>query len=86
MQCWRTIDPEKSNAIGMEALVAKLSGFAKFEVKTKLNQKNFEAIIQALSAGSSDGDEATDNFDVYMSLFERAGAGEVPFQGDLENE
>ena len=58
MQCWKTIDPEKSNAIGMEAIVAKLSGFAKFEVKTKLNQKNFEAIIQALSAANSEDEEA----------------------------
>jgi hypothetical protein len=30
----------------MEAIVAKLSGFAKFEVKTKISAKNFETIIQ----------------------------------------
>jgi hypothetical protein len=70
----------------MEAIVAKLSGFAKFEVKTKVSEKNFTAIMKALSTDDDEGLNAKENFDLYISIFERIGAGEVPFTGDLENE
>ena len=70
----------------MEAIVAKLSGFAKFEVKTKISQKNFEAIIKALAVDVDEGATAAENRDLYMGFFERVGAGEKPFEGDLENE
>ena len=68
----------------MEAIVAKLSGFAKFEVKTKISAKNFETIIQTFQQPARDGEECIDETDKFLSIFERI--GEQPFQGDLDNE
>ena len=33
-----------------------------------------------------EGATAAENRDLYMGFFERVGAGEKPFEGDLENE
>jgi hypothetical protein len=32
------IDPEKTNAVGYKSIVIKLSGFAKFELDTKITR------------------------------------------------
>ena len=35
------IDPERTNAVGYKSIVVKLSGFAKFELDTKISRDQF---------------------------------------------
>ena len=62
----------------MEAIVAKLSGFAKFDVKTKISCSNFEEIMNTISTTDEEGLN-NETFDTYASIFERVANGEVPF-------
>jgi hypothetical protein len=39
-----------------------------------------------LAVDVDEGATAAENHDLYMGFFERVGAGEKPFEGDLENE
>ena len=44
-ECYDAADPEKTNALTMKPLVAKLSGLTKFEVDHKLTKDQFADII-----------------------------------------
>ena len=49
IEIWTIADPDKSNAIGMKSIVLKLSGFAKFELDTKLSRDHFCDVMDSLS-------------------------------------
>ena len=36
-----SVDPEKTNAVGYKSIVLKLSGFAKFDLDTKITRDQF---------------------------------------------
>ena len=84
-ECYDAADPEKTNAITMKPLVAKLSGFAKFEVDHKLSKEIFTDLICRITGmGESFNQEKfTAVTDALSKAFKE---GAVPFQGDLENE
>ena len=48
-ECYDAADPEKTNALTMKPLVAKLSGFAKFEVDYKMSKDQFTEVIVKLT-------------------------------------
>ena len=76
------------NALGMKAIVIKLTGDSKskFEVDHKLNSEQFSRLIFKLSS-NDDGSLNFELFERYCNVFKKAlnESGE-PFKGDLENE
>ena len=50
-------DPEKTNSLTMKPFVAKLSGFAKFEVDHKMSKDGFVTIMQTLVGQGDTWDE-----------------------------
>ena len=66
-------------------MVAKLSGFAKFEIDLKLNAEQFMHLINNVS--SVEGKFSEEKFNEMLEVFEKT-FGEVtsPYTGDLENE
>lgn len=81
-------------------MVQKLSGFAKFELDSKISKEQFYMLIDSMcseqkeQAAEVEGEAPTmvsvfeeQKFEQICSLFERAFRdGQPPFQGDLENE
>ena len=66
-------------------MVAKLSGFAKFDVDHKLNIDQFVVFIMNQSNDSSGFSEA--KFNEIVEIMEKVYVeGATPFAGDLENE
>lgn len=74
------------NALSTKAIVAKLSGFAKFELDLKLNADQFCLLVNNFSA--SEGRFSEEKFNEIVEAFEKTfGEGATPpFAGDLENE
>ena len=68
----------------MKSIVVKLSGFAKFELDTKLNCGDLNKIIEHLSTGEEGFQQ--EQFETFCGVFERTFSMEEPFKGDLENE
>ena len=51
-ECYDAADPDKTNAITMKPMVAKLSGFAKFELDYKVSKDQFaEMILKIVGEG-----------------------------------
>ena len=86
------------DAVGFKALVTKLSGFAKFEVDTKITKLQFfhlveESATDVIEGEAAEGEEApvsrSFNQDAYNQIsdaWEKAiKGGNPPFAGDLEN-
>ena len=48
-ECYDAADPDKTNALTMKPLVAKLSGFAKFELDHKLTKDQFTDIFLSIT-------------------------------------
>ena len=66
-------------------MVAKLSGFAKFDVDHKLNIDQFVVFIMNQSTDGSSFSEA--KFNETVEIMEKVYVeGATPFAGDLENE
>ena len=83
---FKLIDPESTDAISTKTIVAKISGFAKFDVDLKLSCEKFCMLISTIS--SPDEGFNAEKFAEVVEIFERAyGEGATPpFAGDLENE
>ena len=66
--------------------MAKLSGFAKFELDLKLTADQFAALINSIC--TQDQSFSEEKFSELMDVFEKAvGEGATPpYTGDLENE
>ena len=47
-ECYDLADPEKTGSLTMKPFVAKLSGFAKFEVDHKMTKEGFLSIMQGV--------------------------------------
>ncbi|TNV76095.1 hypothetical protein FGO68_gene10224 [Halteria grandinella] len=93
------IDSERTNAVGYKSIVLKLSGFAKFELDTKITRDQFHQLVEGMCRRPiNSGHEAStdsvsqteldeDKYEQICSLFERAyKEAQPPFAGDLENE
>ena len=80
------MDPEKTNAIGYKSIVQKLSGFAKFDLDTKLSRDQFYQFVLDLCYKVDHGlDE--EKYEAILQLFERAYREPTPpFAGNLEDE
>ena len=80
---YTALDPEASDQVGTKAIVAKLSGNAKFDTDTKMSKLQFYYLILHIIDNSEDDEQ----FEKFMTYFERSTAEEQPpFAGDLENE
>ena len=68
-------------------MVAKLSGFAKFEVDLKLTQDQFCQLLMNCVCGDA-GSVSTEKFETILDVCEKAFAegATPPYAGDLENE
>ena len=67
-------------------MVAKLSGFAKFDVDHKFTVDQFCVFIMNMSNGES-GAFSEEKFNETVEVFEKTYVeGATPFAGDLENE
>lgn len=66
--------------------MAKLSGFAKFELDLKLTCDHFATLVNNLS--TQDQSFSEEKFNEVMDVFEKAVAegATPPYAGDLENE
>ena len=84
--CYKLIDPESTNAVSTKVVIAKISGFAKFDVDLKLNSEKFCSLVMTLS--SLEQVYSAEKFSEVMEKFEAAYAegATPPFAGDLENE
>uniref|UniRef100_A0A7S3NUE2 Uncharacterized protein n=1 Tax=Euplotes crassus TaxID=5936 RepID=A0A7S3NUE2_EUPCR len=82
---YRALDPENTDQLGTKAMIAKLSGNAKFDTDTKMTLDQFYFLIIHICENNEDDDES---FDKFMTYFENATAEEAtpPFAGDLDNE
>ena len=84
-ECYDAADPDKTNALTMKPMVAKLSGFAKFEVDHKLSKDQFTDIILKITGiGETFNQEKFDT--VTDALAKAFKEGVQPYAGDLENE
>jgi len=74
------------NALSTKAFVAKISGFAKFELDLKLTGEKFATLVyNVCTAESMNFDE--DKFNEIIENIEKAfNDGTPPYAGDLENE
>ena len=80
------VDTEKTGTVGYKSIVAKISGFAKFDLDTKINKEHFYQIIDGMCRGES-GQLDEDRYEQIVQVFEKAYRdGVAPFAGDLENE
>ena len=84
LSCYKSADPEGTGALSTKAMVAKLSGFAKFEVDLKLNSDQFASLVMNMCA--PDGGFNKEKFDEIMDVMERSFADAPVYAGDLENE
>jgi len=65
-------------------MVAKLSGFAKFEVDIKLTSDQFATLMMNMCA--PDGAIDLDKFNEILSVMEKSFTDAPVYAGDLENE
>ena len=80
-----------ASELGMKAIVAKLSGFAKFECDHKMSASQFYELVLKMSSPCEEGSETPtfnqELFERVRGVFQRALCDdEVPFKGDLNNE
>ena len=84
-ECYMGADPDGTNALTMKPLVAKLSGFAKFELDRTLTKDQFVGLMATIyGSGETFDQEKYDS--VTSALSQALKDGTVPFQGDLENQ
>ena len=50
------IDVDKSNAVGYKSIVVKLSGFAKFELDTKITREQFHQLVDGMCRKQGEGE------------------------------
>ena len=83
------IDVDKTNAVGYKSIVVKLSGFAKFELDTKITKDQFHQLVDGMCRKQGEGEQELDEerYEQVCAIFEKAYRdGQAPFAGDLENE
>merc|ERR1712156_499881 len=86
IELYKAADPEGTNALSTKAMVAKISGFAKFEVDMKLNCDQMVQLITTLSSPEG-GALSEEKFEEIMEALNKAFVeGNPPYAGDLENE
>ena len=81
------MDPDKTNApVGYKSIVLKLSGFAKFDLDTKINRDQFHNFVDGMCR-RADGELDEDKYEAILQVFERAyREATPPFAGNLEDE
>ncbi len=42
------MDTDKTGSIGYKSIIVKISGFAKFDLDTKINKENFYALVEGM--------------------------------------
>lgn len=69
-------------------MVAKLSGFAKFDLDLKLTCEQFCTLVMNYSSGADGSAFSEEKFEEVMDVMEKAFAegASPPYAGDLENE
>ena len=65
------IDTDKSNAVGYKGMVAKLSGFAKFELDTKITRDQFHQLVDGMCRNGEQELEE-DKYEQICAIFEKA--------------
>mmetsp|Transcript_32308 Transcript_32308/g.42784 ORF Transcript_32308/g.42784 Transcript_32308/m.42784 type:complete len:158 (-) Transcript_32308:120-593(-) len=86
MELYKQADPEASNALSTKAMVAKLSGFAKFDVDMKMSCEHMVQLVNNLATAES-GSFSEEKFEEIMDAMTKAFVeGNPPYAGDLENE
>jgi hypothetical protein len=87
------MDTDKTGTIGYKSIIVKISGFAKFDLDTKINKEHFYQIVEGMCRkGASTGEEGAseldeEKYEQIVAVFEKAYRdGVAPFAGDLENE
>lgn len=85
------MDTDKTGSIGYKSIIVKISGFAKFDLDTKITKEHFYALVEGMcrkpngEEGASELDE--EKYEQVVAIFEKAYRdGVAPFAGDLENE
>ena len=84
LDCYKSADPEGTNALSTKAMVAKLSGFAKFELDIKLTVDQFATLTMNIC--SPDGAFNVEKFNEILDVMEKSFADAPAYAGDLENE
>ena len=59
------MDPDKTNALGYKSVVLKLSGFAKFDLDTKINRDQFHSFVDGMCR-KSDGELDEDRYEAIL--------------------
>jgi hypothetical protein len=87
------MDTDKTGTIGYKSIIVKISGFAKFDLDTKINKEHFYQIVEGMCRkNASNGEEGAseldeEKYEQIVAVFEKAYRdGVAPFTGDLENE
>ena len=81
------MDPEKTNALGYKSIIMKLSGFAKFDLDTKISRDQFHQFVDGMCRKESTGELDEDKYEAILTVFERAYKEPTPpFAGNLEDE
>ncbi len=86
------MDTDKTNSIGYKGIVLKLSGFAKFDLDTKISRDNFHQLVDGMcrrppTDGAEQGELDEEHYEKILTIFERAYKEPTPpFAGNLEDE
>ena len=60
VKIYKAVDPEGTNSVSYKTLVAKLSGFAKFDLDTKIDCYQFYKLLEAMGSEPVDDEEQRD--------------------------
>ena len=83
----QSMDADKSNALGYKSIIVKLSGFAKFDLDTKINKDQFHQFVDGMCRKGDSGELDEDKYEAILQLFEKAYREPTPpFAGNLEDE
>ncbi len=66
------MDTEKTGSLGYKSIVLKLSGFAKFDLDTKINREHFYQIVDGMCREGASGDLDEERYEQICAIFERA--------------
>ena len=83
----QSMDADKSNALGYKSIIVKLSGFAKFDLDTKINKDQFQQFVDGMCRKGDSGELDEEKYEAILQVFERAYREPTPpFAGNLEDE
>ncbi len=74
------------NALSTKAFVAKISGFAKFELDLKLTCEQFITLVQTVSTDENNTFNDDKCNEIIEAIEKAFTEGNPPYAGDLENE